>query len=201
MAEDSIKMFVGIRIPTEISESLESFRDTHFDNLEGIQWTAPSNLHITLRFLGPQTMQSANMIAEGLANISASPVGITLTGGGVFEEAGVLFVNILPAPELMQLQTSVDRVARANGVPPSQYWYTPHISVGHLREMLMEHTSPRNIFSQAAIQLDEFCQRSPLHHFLARDISLFDSLRGCYRVRRSFRLDRHSAREKCDDDA
>jgi len=186
-------MFVGIRVPRDIANSLQSFRSAHFDHLEGIQWTEPSNLHITLRFLGPQTAQSADSIAEGLSNISISPVGITLTGGGIFEDAGVLFVSILPVPELMQLQESVDQVALANDVAPSQFSYTPHISVGHLNQALIEGSSPKMILSQAAIQLDHFCQRSPLHHFLSPEISLFDSVGGRYTVLRNFRLKGHSA--------
>jgi len=193
MADAPVKMFVGIRVPTGIADSLWSFRVTHFDKLEGVQWTEPSNLHITLRFLGAQTVQSGNLIAEELSKIPNSPVGITLMGGGIFEDAGVLFISILPVPELMQLQASVDQVALANDVAPSQYPYTPHISVGHLNEARVESTSPRRIFSQAAKQLDDFCQRSPLHHFLSTEMSLFDSVGGRYSVLRNFRLTGHSA--------
>jgi len=84
MLEASIKMFVGIQVPRDIADSFRSFRDAHFKSFDGIQWISTANLHITLRFLGPQTIQSANVIAEELANISSPPISITLNDGGIF---------------------------------------------------------------------------------------------------------------------
>jgi RNA 2',3'-cyclic 3'-phosphodiesterase len=196
MVEAPIKMFVGIQVPSDVADSFRSFRDAHFEDLNGVQWISTSNLHVTLRFLGPQTMQSANLLAEGLANISSSPIGITLDDGGIFEDVGVLFVSILPVPELMELQASVDQVALVNGVPPAQYPYTPHISIARLNETLIEHRSPRMIFHQAALQLGQFCQRPPIHCFRSSEMSLFTSVGGRYRVLRTFRLEGHSASGK-----
>jgi 2'-5' RNA ligase len=196
MAEVPIKMFVGIKVPGDIADSLRSFRNSYFDNPEGVQWTSPSNLHITLRFLGSQTLQSANLIAEGLASISSSSVGITLHKGGIFEDVGVLFVGVLPVAELMELQASVDRVAILNGVPPAQYPYTPHISLGRLNQASIEHTSPRTIFHQAALQLSQFCKRSPTHYFRSSEMSLFTSVGGRYNVLQSFQHKDHSISEK-----
>lgn len=200
MVEALIKMFVGIQVPGDIANSFRSFRDAHSKNFDGIQRTSTSNLHITLRFLGPQTMQSANLIAEGLANISSSPIGITLDDGGVFEDVGVLFVSILPVPELMELQASVDQVALMNGVPSAQYPYTPHISIANLSEALIEHRSPKTIFHQAALQLGQFCQHPPIHHFISSEMSLFTSVGGCYNVLRRFRFICRSAGGKVNDD-
>jgi 2'-5' RNA ligase len=195
MVETLIKMFVGIQVPSDIADSLRSFRDAHFEYLDGVQWISTSNLHITLRFLGPQTMHSATLIAEGLANISSSPIGITLDHGGIFEDVGVLFVSILPVPELMKLQASVDRVAFVNGVPPDEYPYTPHISIARFREALIEHSSAKTILHQAALQLSQFCQ-SPIHYFRSSEMSLFTSIGGRYHVLRSFQLKGPSASEK-----
>jgi 2'-5' RNA ligase len=196
MVEALIKMFVGIQVPSDIANSIRSFRDAHSKNFDGLQWISTSNLHITLRFLGPLTMQSANLIAEGLANISSSPISITLDDGGVFEDVGVLFVSILPVPELMALQASVDRVALMNGVPPAQYPYTPHISIARFSEALIEHRSPKTIFYQAVLQLGQFCQRPSIHPFRSSEMSLFTSVGGSYNVLRSFRLKGDSASEK-----
>lgn len=191
MVEASIKMFVGIQVPHDIADSFRSFHDAHFKSFDGVQWISTANLHITLRFLGPQTIQSANVIAEGLANISSPPVGITLNDGGVFEDVGVLFVSVLPVLELMELQASVDEVALVNGVPPAQNPYTPHISIARLNEALIEHRSPSKIFYEAARQLGQFCQRSRMHYFQSSEMSLFTSAGGRYDVFRSFRLKGH----------
>jgi 2'-5' RNA ligase len=196
MAEEPIKMFVGIKVPSDIADSLQDFRNACFDDLEGVQWISTSNLHITLRFLGPQTMESANFIAEGLASISSSSIGITLHDGGIFEDVGVLFVSVLPVAELMELQASVDQIALVNGVPPSQHPYTPHISIARLSETLIEHRSPKTIFHQAVLQLGQFCQQSyPTQYFRSSEMSLFTSVGGRYNVLRSFRFADRSASE------
>lgn len=188
MDEAPVKMFVGIRVPIDIATSLGDFRDTHFHTLQGLRWTDTDDLHITLKYLGPETASSAKVIAEELANISQSPVDITLSGGGVFEDVGVLFISIVPALVLMQLQTAVDEVALAHGVPPSQHPYTPHISIGRINEALIAPTSLKTNFHQMSVQLDEFCQRLPRHHFRSTEMSLFQSVSGHYEVLRSFQL-------------
>jgi len=188
MDEALIKMFVGIQIPSDIASAIASFRDAHTKGLDGTQWISASNLHITLRFLGPQTIQSANMIAERLANISFSPIVITLVDGGVFDDVGVLFVRVLAVPKLMALQASVDQVALMSGVPPAQHPYTPHISMARFSETLTERRSPKAVFHQAVLHLGEFCQRPPIHSFRAREMSLFTSVGGSYNVLRSFWL-------------
>jgi len=76
-----------------------------------------------------------------------------------FEDVGVLCVSILPVPELMELQGSVDQVALMNGVLPAQYPYTPHISIARFSEALIEHRSPKTILHQVALHLGQFCQR------------------------------------------
>jgi hypothetical protein len=69
-------------------------------------------------------MQSANLIAEGLAGISSSSVDINLNGDGIFEGVGVLFVSVLPLSDLRELQTSVDHVAIVWSAPPLDIFRT-----------------------------------------------------------------------------
>lgn len=188
MDKTPVKMFVGISVPRDIANSLGSFRDAHFLTLQGVRWTDNRDLHITLKYLGPQTASSAKLIVEGLANISQSPVDIAPKDCGIFEDVGVLFISIVPAPGLMRLQTAVDQVAIANGVSPSEHPYSPHISIARLSKELIGRKSPKALFDQMPAQLGEFCRRLPRHHFRATEMTLFESVAGHYGVLQNFRL-------------
>jgi 2'-5' RNA ligase len=71
-----VKMFVGIRVPMDLADLLGGFREAHFHAHQGVRWIENDDLHITLKYLGPQTALSAKLIVEGLDNISQSPVDI-----------------------------------------------------------------------------------------------------------------------------
>lgn len=188
MDKASIKMFVGIRVPIDMANLLGGFREADCHAHEGVRWTENNDLHITLKYLGPQTALSAKLIVEGLDNISQAPVDISLNGSGIFEDVGVFFISVLPTPELMRLQAAVDQVALANGVSHSEHAYNPHISIARLSPELIGRGSSMAFFNQMPSLLREFCQRLPHRHFRATEMTLFESVVGRYRVLRSFRL-------------
>jgi len=107
-------------------------------------------------------------------------VDISLNGSGIFEDVGVLFISVLPTPELMGLQAAVDEVALANGVSPSEHAYNPHISIARLSQELIGRRSSIALFNQMSFALREFCQRLPDRHFRATEMMLFGSVVGRY---------------------
>jgi 2'-5' RNA ligase len=181
------KMFVGIRVPTDIATSLASFRSNYPDDLPGVRWTDADDLHITLKYLGRQTTQAATSITDGLANISQPPVEIALNGAGVFEDVGVLFISIATAPALMRLQQAVDQVALGYGVSRSEHSYRPHISIARF-DTTNVVPDPTSEFDRMSLHLGEFCQGLPNRHFRATEIVLYDSVSGHYRERFNLQL-------------
>ena len=181
-------MFVGIRVPGDIATSLAGFRSTCPDALSGARWTDIGDLHITLKYLGPQIVPVAASIADGLAKISQPQVEIALNGAGVFEDVGVLFISIVPAPVLMRLQQAVDQVALANGVSCSEHPYKPHISIARFnRENVTPH-SKTELLDQMSSQLSEYCQKIIRPHFRATEMTLFKSVSGHYKELYNFPL-------------
>lgn len=188
MDKAPIKMFVGIRVPVDIAASLAEFRNVYSAEFPGVRWTDTDDLHITLKYLGPQTAQVAASITDGLNKISQPTVEIVLSGAGVFKDVGVLFISIVSAPVLMQLQQSVDQVALANGVARSEYPYRPHISIARFDIEINAPKSATEFFDRISRQLDEFCQRLPRCHFRATEIKLFESASGHYSELSNFEL-------------
>jgi 2'-5' RNA ligase len=108
--------------------------------------------------------------------------------GGFFEEVGALFISIVPAPVLMQLQQAVDQVALANGVSRSEHPYSPNISIARFDTEIDVLKPTRELIDRMSSQLDEFCQRLPRCQFQATELKLFESVSGHYTELSNFQL-------------
>lgn len=108
----------------------------------------PENLHLTLRFFGPERgpverRRIAALLRERLEN--RAPGALTLKASGIsafgsLRRARVLWVGLEPAetPEngpgaLLFLQRQVESVARDIGLAPETRPFVPHVTLGRLR--------------------------------------------------------------------
>lgn len=180
-------MFVAIRPSVDLANSLNNFRLTYHNPPRNLQWVDRDNLHVTLRYLGSQTPSVAASITDGLERICKSPVDVRLDGADIFEDVGVLFLRILPTPDLMKLQESVDQIAIENSVSPSEHRYRPHISIARLRRE-SEHALRTPLLSRMLPRLSKFCQQLPCQQFRVSEVTLFESFEGRYSELRTFVL-------------
>jgi 2'-5' RNA ligase len=180
-------MFVAIRPSVDFANSLNNFRLTYHNSPQNLQWIDRDDLHVTLRYLGSQAPSVAASITDGLSRICKSPVNVRLDGADMFEDVGVLFVRILPTPDLMKLQKSVDQIAIENSVSPSEHRYRPHISIARLRKE--SERGPRTpVLSRMLPRLSEFCQQLPCQEFRVSEVTLFESVEGRYSELKTFVL-------------
>lgn len=104
-----------------------------------IAWVRPENLHITLRFLGGVTPETAAMVVEGLRRTVAalSPFEIRFRRLGAFpsaRRASIVWVGIeADGLGLMQLQSASESAARDAGLEPETRAFVPHLTIGRVR--------------------------------------------------------------------
>ena len=93
---------------------------------EGVtgRWLHPSNLHLTLAFIGAWTED----VTEHLPAV-ATPFSISLALPGIFPGAKVLWAGVEPSRDLDNLAMEVRRKLDSAGIPYDRQSFYPHITL------------------------------------------------------------------------
>ena len=92
----------------------------------------PESLHITLKFIGEQTPEQVEAMAERLRRIESPAFEIRASGYGFFptpKAPRVFWIGIHAGPQLTELAESVDMAVAKLGVPREDRSYSPHLTL------------------------------------------------------------------------
>lgn len=143
-----MRLFIGLPVPAPLAAALA--RHARATNLANARWTPPENIHLTLAFLGEVAEDRLPAIFQELEELDAAPLHLRLTSLGTFPRAGVLFVDVEPAPRLLQLQAQVVARMAHCGFALDSRPYHPHITLARLRQPAK--LSPRHLTLPPALQ-------------------------------------------------
>ena len=142
-APDRIRAFVALRLSTEAEQAIADFVDQlrQTDNSrDAARWVKRGNLHLTLRFLGDRvetvTLERLDRALDRLAATTAS-FTIGARGLGAFPNLTrprAIWVGIESA-ELIALAKGVERAALESGLAPELRAYSPHLTIGRVRDL------------------------------------------------------------------
>ena len=96
-------------------------------SVDGLRWTAPERLHVTLRFLGECDEAEA---AAALRRVGFAPTLVTL--GPTLERLG-RNVLMIPARGADDLAATVTEATGRIGQPPPKRRFTGHMTVGRFK--------------------------------------------------------------------
>ena len=130
-----MRIFIGIDLDPEIRGRISRF-------LEGVQgfaadarWVRPESLHITLKFIGEQTPERVEAIAERLRRVKGGEFEIRSGGYGFFPTAKaprVFWIGIHAGPQLAELAGSIDVATAELGIPREDRPYSPHLTLARV---------------------------------------------------------------------
>jgi RNA 2',3'-cyclic 3'-phosphodiesterase len=135
---DKVRVFVALRMSAQVEDALAGFVATLRGLSSGISWTPRANLHLILRFLGDRVpaekLERLDAALEQIAT-TTSPFAIGVHGG-IFPNPNrprVIWVG-LQSDVLIQLAARVENAAVSAGFEPEQRDYTPHVTIGRIRD-------------------------------------------------------------------
>ncbi|MDD5281144.1 MAG: RNA 2',3'-cyclic phosphodiesterase [Candidatus Omnitrophica bacterium] len=109
---------------------------------EGINWTKPQNLHLTLKFLGDISFEQLAQVKEIIAGISKMPsrFKIKLDTLGVFPDAHaprIIWIGADQPPlELKEFEEILETRLSDSGIPLQRRHFCAHITIGRIRSCL-----------------------------------------------------------------
>ena len=139
-AGDVLRLFVAVALSDEVRARLSVVQDTLRQAPCRVGWVAPGNLHLTLAFLGDVFGAQVEGLAAALDAVAAShpPFACEVAGVGAFgppRAPRILWAGVEdPSGALGGLQAGVAAAVSALGFRPDGRPFTPHLTLGRVRE-------------------------------------------------------------------
>ncbi len=138
---EQIRSFIAIELPSEIKRELNSLKKRlKVEQYPFVRWVDPEGIHLTLKFLGNVASTTVPEITEALTKVAQriSPFKLQMGVLGAFpnlRRPQVIWVGVGGEVEkLAILQRDIDAALAPLGFPPESRPFSPHLTLGRLRE-------------------------------------------------------------------
>lgn len=135
-----LRLFVGLPLPADLREAAgRLLADLRRAAPKGVAWSAPENLHVTLKFLGAvEADRLAEMKAAAASVAEGAPAFETEVAGlGAFPNAKrprVIWLGCGEAPELRALERRAEDAFAALGFAREERPFHPHVTLGRVKD-------------------------------------------------------------------
>lgn len=133
-----MRLFLAIPLPKSLKDRLLKWQPA----MEGVRWQQPPTMHLTLRFIGDTDGQTMQRLEKGLDAIQYSPFEVSLESTGAFpttEKPKILWIGVEKQPELMKLQSEIEKTCQTAGLEADNRAYTPHVTLGRAKRKADRH--------------------------------------------------------------
>ncbi len=135
----TLRTFVAIKLPADIIDRVRALQDALKDHGLKLKWVKPSNLHLTLKFLGD--IPESDVVAVGEAVRTAAggraPLDLTVQGMGAFpgiKRPRVLWVGFGgDVDRLKRLQTRIDEQLAKMGYGRDKRGFKAHLTMARIK--------------------------------------------------------------------
>src|ERR1051326_9292283 len=133
-----MRLFIGLDVPPDVVGRLEALLD-ELRPTARINWSAPSNLHITTKFIGEWPEARLEELKTALRTVPArEAVAVHVRKAGFFPNphSPRVFWCGIDAPGLAELAADTDRATSALGIESEKRAFSPHLTLARIQERL-----------------------------------------------------------------
>ncbi len=145
-----LRAFIAIEFPQNIKDAIERqtarLRQTLGNDL--VRWVPAQNMHVTLKFLGDIAASHVEFLKQMIARESESHQQFDLQIGGLgsyptSKRPRVLWVGLHAPADLASLQKSIEAGACRLGYEQEERPFSPHLTLGRVRQNLSPADLPK----------------------------------------------------------
>jgi 2'-5' RNA ligase len=137
--EKTKRVFLAVDLPDDIKEQLVAIQDKLKFLLEGVRWTRPEGIHLTLKFFGNIVDKDIALISEVVERHTKNTRPIALHGEKVgafpnFKRPRVLWLGLNGDIErLSSLQKTIENDLDRYGYKKEKRGFKPHLTLGRAK--------------------------------------------------------------------
>ena len=162
-----MRLFVALDLDETVRERIATLLRQLEPAARQVKWVKPQSLHLTLKFIGEQPEDKLPALVEAISALpSPGPVELSFRGLGCFPDERhprVFWVGVLAPPALGQLAAGVEQALAPLGIAPEQRSFSPHLTLGRLRQGSRLPASPPEWEAHGS---DDFGRYSATEFFL-----------------------------------
>ncbi len=161
------RLFIALELPPPTKEALTHIQ-TQLKTAPGVRWIKPSQLHLTLQFLGDTPVSKVSPLIQVLQKIAANtkPFKLYLDQLGLFPNAKrprIVWVGLAGETEaLLRLQQRIVIAAGSLGFQAEDRPFKPHITLGRSQKQarpaslaqLGRRVKQQHVYAKAMISVD-----------------------------------------------
>lgn len=137
-AMNALRLFIALPLSAALKKNAESLQNRGMRQVEGIRWVAPTQMHLTLLFLGRVPPEKQAQIETMICETAACSQSFTLefSGVGVFphiQSPKVVWAGVSGVPALMALQETLALQIAKIPFPVETRPFRPHLTLGRIR--------------------------------------------------------------------
>lgn len=134
-----VRTFVALELSPPLKAGILRLAETLARKGVRASWARDATLHLTLKFAGDVAEADIPDVVEaiGRAALRCRPFAFETRGVGAFpspRRPRVIWVGVVPVVALFDLQGDVERELAALGVQREERRWSPHITVGRIRD-------------------------------------------------------------------
>ncbi|ADK84510.1 2'-5' RNA ligase [Desulfarculus baarsii DSM 2075] len=136
-----MRLFVALELPAAVKDHARAVIDRLRGAGADVKWLDAATMHVTLKFMGEVDQALLGDVRRALAGATAGfgPLELRVGGCGVFpspRRPNVVWLGIDgQAQRLAALAGRVDQaLAQATGLPREKRPFTPHLTIGRVRQ-------------------------------------------------------------------
>jgi 2'-5' RNA ligase len=157
-----MRLFTGLDLPAEVVGNLERLLE-RLRPTARVQWSAPSNLHVTTKFIGEWPEERLTELKNALGAIPSRPsIPVRIRELGFFPNARSprVFWCGVEAPGLAGLAAETDRVTSSLGIAAETRAFSPHLTLARIKERLNLEPLRDAVAALPAVEFGAFEARS-----------------------------------------
>lgn len=135
-----MRSFIAIELPAQVRSAIQNLLGELQRGRRGVKWCRTEQMHLTLKFFADLPEESVSPLDRAISKLcgATSPFDLSIRGLGTFgprDRIRVIWAGVEdPSGALGRLQAEIERACGPLGFPPEGRPFSPHLTLGRLRE-------------------------------------------------------------------
>ena len=138
-----IRSFIAVNIPNDIKDKIAEIQMELQPILPKVSWVKPSNIHLTLKFLGDVASNQIPSIEDAIRHVVKDQQPFNMKIGSIdafknFSQPKVLWFDIATDPTpIVRLTENLNSSLNRFSSPKESRKFIPHLTIARIRNCLL----------------------------------------------------------------